>query len=64
MTTPDSLSDSYLVVEKMIHLGELVFSELEHLLDVLEGQELITPSEHSALLELARKLNIDRSPRV
>jgi hypothetical protein len=64
MTTPDSLSDSYLVVEKMIHLGELVFSELEHLLDVLEEQELITPSEHSALLELARKLNIDRSPRV
>jgi hypothetical protein len=63
MTTPDSLSDSYLVVEKMIHLGELVFSELEHLLDVLEGQELITPSEHCALLELARKLNIDRSPR-
>jgi hypothetical protein len=64
MTTPDSLSDSYLVVEKMIHLGELVFTELEHLLDVLEGQELITPAEHSALLELARKLNRDRSPRV
>ncbi len=63
MTTPDSLSDSYLVVEKMIHLGELVFSELEHLLDVLEGQGLITPSEHIALLELARKFNIDKSSK-
>jgi hypothetical protein len=62
MTTPDSFSDSYIVVEKMILLGELVFSELEHLLDVLDGQELITPAEHQALLELARKLNIGRSP--
>lgn len=63
MTTPDSFSDSYIVVEKMIHLGELMNSELEHLLDVLERQELITPAEHKALLELAKKLNIDRSMR-
>ena len=62
MTTPDCYSDSYLVVEKMIHQGELVFSELERLLDVLEGQEHITPSEHRALLELAMKLNKDQLP--
>ena len=62
MTTPDSFSDSYIVVEKMIRLGELVFSDLEHLLDVLDGQELITPAEHQALLELARKLNIGHLP--
>jgi hypothetical protein len=55
-------SDSYIVVEKMLRLGELMFTELEHLLDVLEGQELITSSEHKALLELAKKLNIDKSP--
>lgn len=55
-------SDSYIVVEKMLRLGELMFTELEHLLDVLEGQELITPSEHKALLELAKKLNMDKSP--
>lgn len=62
MTTPDSFSDSYIVVEKMIRLGELVFSELEHLLDVLDGQELITQAEHQALLELARKLNMGHLP--
>lgn len=63
MTTPDSFSDSYLVVEKMIHLGEIVFAELEHLLEVLEGQELITPVEHRGLLELARKTKLDQPPR-
>ena len=63
MATLDSYSDSYIVVERMIHLGELVFSELEHLLDVLEGQELITPSEQVALLELAKKLDMDKSLR-
>jgi len=62
MAIPDSYSDSYMVVEKMIHLGELVFTELEHLLDVLEGQELITASEHVGLLDLAKKLNIKKSP--
>jgi hypothetical protein len=62
MTTPDSFSDSYLVVERMIHLGEIAFSELEHLLEVLEQQELITPSEHRALLELAGTSNLDQSP--
>jgi uncharacterized protein YpbB len=63
MQPSNSSSDSYIVVEKMIRLGELVYSELEHLLKELERQELITPSEHGALLRLARKLNLDRSPR-
>ncbi|HEX9385939.1 MAG TPA: hypothetical protein VF918_06430 [Anaerolineales bacterium] len=62
MATPDSYSDSYIVVEKMIRFGELVFSELEHLLDILEGQELITPGEHKALLELASNLNMGHLP--
>jgi hypothetical protein len=63
VTTPDSFSDSYVVVERMIHLGEIVFAELEPLLEVLEEQELITPVEHRGLLELARKTNLDQSPR-
>lgn len=46
-------SDSYIVLEKMIRLREIMFSELQHLMDVLEGQGLITPAERSSLLELA-----------
>lgn len=50
-------SDSYLVVERMIRQGEVSGSELECLLDVLEGQDQITTEEHKALLELAKGLN-------
>ena len=50
-------SDSYLVVERMIHTSEVMLSELEHLLDSLEAQELITEAEHEALLDLARKIS-------
>ena len=46
-------SDSYIVVEKMIRLGKVSMSELEHLLNSLEEQEAITPSERQTLLELA-----------
>lgn len=54
-------SDHYLVVERMIRLGEVLTSELEHLLDSLEEQDLITPAEHRKLLELAQGLKQDRS---
>jgi hypothetical protein len=50
-------SDSFLVVERMIRLGEIVLSELGRLLDTLEEQQLITPTEHEDLLELARKVS-------
>ena len=50
-------SDSYLVLERMIRAGEILPSELEHLLSSLAGQELITPAEHTALLELAQKIS-------
>jgi hypothetical protein len=56
---PMETSDHYIVVERMIRLGEVLMTELEHLLDSLEGQELITPSEHQTLLELARRFSDD-----
>ena len=56
-------SDHYIVVERMIRLGEVLISELEHLLDSLEHQELITHAEHQTLLDLARRLNIDNISR-
>ena len=34
-----------------------MFSELQYLLDVLEGQGFITSAEHEALLELASRIN-------
>jgi hypothetical protein len=55
-------SDHYIVVERMIRLGEVLMTELEHVLDSLEEQELITPSEHKTLLELARRFNKDQTP--
>ena len=55
-------SDSYLVIERMIQMGEVMLSELERLLDTLEEQNLITTAEHEALLELAWKLSIGRTP--
>lgn len=56
-------SDHYIVIERMIRLGEVLMSELEHLLDALESQELITSSEHQTLLALAQRLNLDSSSR-
>ena len=35
-------SDHYIVVERMIRQGEVLMSELEHLLDSLEEQGRIT----------------------
>jgi hypothetical protein len=55
-----TFSDSYLVVEKMIHQGEIGMSELERLLDSLEEQQLITPAEHETLLELSQKVGAGR----
>ena len=46
-------SDSYLVVERMIHEGNVTSLELAVLLTTLENQGLITAPEHGALLELA-----------
>jgi hypothetical protein len=57
-------SDHYIVVERMIRLGEVLMSELEHLLDSLEEQGLISTSEHQTLLALAQRQNKDQtSPR-
>jgi hypothetical protein len=56
-------SDHYRVIERMIRLGEVLMTELEHVLGVLQEQELITPSEHQTLLELAHRLNIDYPAR-
>ena len=55
-------SDSFLVVEKMIRQDEIGLSELESLLEVLEGQEQITAEERQTLLELARASEIDHIP--
>jgi hypothetical protein len=51
-------SDSYVTIEKMIHLGEFMLSDLERLLETLHRQERITNSEQEALLELAWRLSI------
>ena len=58
MQTPDS----YTAVEEMIRLGRIMLSDLEHLLDSLQRQERITPSEHESLLELAWKMRIPSNP--
>ena len=55
-------SDSFLVVEKMIRQDEIGLSELESLLEVLEGQEQITAEERQTLLELARASEINHIP--
>jgi hypothetical protein len=55
-------SDSYLVVERMIQRGEIMLSELERLLKTLQEQQLITPVEHAALLDLARKACKGKAP--
>jgi hypothetical protein len=52
-------SDSYLVVERMIRLGEISSTELKELLAVLEGQGQLTTEEHQALLELAAARDAD-----
>jgi hypothetical protein len=46
-------SDSYTAVEKMIELGEIMFTDLERLLLTLRRHERITVSEYEALLERA-----------
>ena len=57
-------SDHYVVVERMLRLGEVSMSELQHLLDSLQEQERITAAEHQALLKLAEQLNRNEpSPR-
>lgn len=54
-------SDSYLVMERMIQSGEVLLSELERLLDLLEAQGMISKSEHQVLLELGWKINVDKT---
>lgn len=46
-------SDSYVAVENMIERGEIMLSDLEHLLESLHRQERISPAEREALLEHA-----------
>ena len=50
-------SDSYLVVERIIHEGDIPLLEVERLLETLEDQQLITVEEHESLLGLARKMS-------
>jgi len=51
-------------MEAMIRQGWVTrnFTELEELLDTFEKKGLITASEHSALLELAREKKIPEAP--
>jgi hypothetical protein len=53
-------SDSYTAVEKMIELGEIMFTDLERLLLTLRRHERITVSEYEALLERAWSMNVDK----
>jgi hypothetical protein len=57
-------SSSYLAFEGMLQQGWVFmnFAELERSLHLLEKKGLITPAEHQALTELARKLGMDKLP--
>ena len=54
-------SDHYIVIERMIRMGEVSPSELKHLLNSLQEQGRITPSEHRALLELEEERSQDKA---
>jgi hypothetical protein len=55
-------SSSFLALETMMRQGFLwiQFSEFEGILDLLEKKNLISPTEHQALLKLAKQLSIDK----
>jgi hypothetical protein len=55
-------SSSYVALEGMLQQGWIFmsFTELERVLRLLEKKGLITPAEHSALLDLAKKLGLDK----
>ena len=58
METPDS----YAAVERMIHLGDFMLSDLERLLDDLHKQKRISAIEHETLLELAWHTSLKSVP--
>lgn len=49
-------SGSYVIVESMIRQNQVVFSELEQLVNSLSRRGLISIKEQQALLTLARKV--------
>jgi hypothetical protein len=53
-------SSSYLAFEAMLRQGWVFmsFARLEKVLSLLEKKALISPSEHKALIELAKKKNL------
>jgi hypothetical protein len=55
-------SASYVALEAMMQKGWIImsFTELEDHFDLLEQKGLISVSEHQALLELAKKLGVDK----
>jgi hypothetical protein len=55
-------SSSYVALEGMLQQGWIFmsFAELERVLRLLEKKGLITPAEHSTLLDLAKKLGLDK----
>ena len=53
-------SNSYTRVERMIQVGEIMLSDLERWLVILRRQELITATEHDALLKLAWNMNVNQ----
>lgn len=57
-------SASYIAIEAMIQQGWLTLNcvELDKFLVTFERKHLITPSEHKALLELAKKLSTKKPP--
>lgn len=55
-------SDSCLVVERMIHDGNVTALELADLLATLENQGLISAQEHATLLELAVEAKLADMP--
>jgi hypothetical protein len=53
-------SESYALVESMVQRGEIILSDLEHLLESLHSQNRITSLEQESLLELAWTLYLKK----
>jgi hypothetical protein len=53
-------SESYALVESIIQRGEIILSDLEHLLESLHSQNRITSLEQESLLQLAWTLRLKK----
>jgi len=60
-----AISTTYIAIEAMLQQGWVMMNlaEFEKLLDLFEQKAMISPAEHSELLQLAKISNLDTLPR-